>query len=69
MIVGNDLNLIYKNEKLRVKNFIEQINVQLSQLIKIKKKFSKLEIILFNLPFIYSDNFQINKNQEEKKNK
>ena len=45
LIVSNDFNLIYESRKLKVKNLIEQINAQLSQLIKIKKKFPKLFIL------------------------
>ena len=67
LIVGNDFNVIHKNEKPKIKNFTDQINIQVSQLVKIKKKNPKLEIILFNLPFTFSENFKNNQNQEEKK--
>lgn len=65
LIVGNDYNFIYDEYTFKIKDFIENIKLQLETLKKLKTKKPDLEIIFFNLPYAFSQILQ-NKNTSEK---
>ena len=67
LIVGNDFNLIYENRKFDIKNFVSQVHNQISLLSDLKKKIPQLEVIFFNFPYSFYENF-VSEHKQIKRN-
>jgi FkbH-like protein len=66
LVIGNEFNLIYDINNFSIKNFAKQIFTQIELLKKLKNKFPKTEVIIFNIPEVYYQNFPNQKKQENK---